>query len=395
MLSRLRTGPLSSSRRLWSICACVLFMPIIALCGTKKAPATSGDSGHDLIVFVNGDRLTGQFVGATQSSVEFEGRFTGTLSFAWSDVKELTVTEATLAVTIKSSLDINTPKNFTVTEPVMENEGTDLVFRRGGAESLRVPLSQLDSATPQRPARWKGTLQSQDSIIGATQKQYQLGGALHITRATQDKRTFKHQVTDINIQASFGESKNSGASPVRTALYDGLFQQNIFIRDNPSGAYGGPYVFVLTDFYHNLSLGMNIEQTYGGGVGWDRQYGRHIFGFGADVRYVNENIYSPGKSLNLAGAGLGEHDSYTLPWPKKNPFTLFERITFVPAFNESHAFQARGIAGLDMPISGRFSVGVQDTDDYLRNAPANSNQNYSSVQLTLSYTIGPLPPKRP
>jgi hypothetical protein len=391
--SRLRRGLLSYGP--WRASTCLLLVSFFAFFQTGGATTNSSDTARDSVLFVNGDRLTGQFVVATETSVEFAGKVTGTVSLSWTDIKELRLSGADLAIVSKTGKDGKVPKNFTVSEPAVENNGTDLVFERQNEESMRVPLAQLVSATPTKQPHWRGSLQSQDSIVGATQKQYQLGGTLHVSRATQDTHKLKHQVTDINLLANYGESKNPGVSPVRTVLYDGLFQHNVFLKDNPNNIYGGAYVFALTDFYHNLSLGMNVEQTYGGGIGWDGRYGNNIFGFAGDIRYVNENIYSPGKSLNLAATGLSEHYALTLPWPKKNPITIFERISFIPALSESHAFQARGIAGLDLPLTDRFSVGVQEMDDYLQNAPAKSNQNYSTTQFTIRYTIGSLPPKSP
>jgi hypothetical protein len=369
------------------ICLYLSLLPLIS-----AHPADS-DPGHDTILFTNGDHLTGRFLGATSTSVEFEGKVTGTLSFDWSDIKEMELDGGTLNAAGKNALEKDTPRNFVVTEASVENNGTELVFKQKSQEARKVPLDNLASVTPDTPAHWRGLLQTQDSIVGATQKQYQLGGGLGVTRTTQDKHKFKRQVTSINLQAAYGESKKPDASPVITGLFDGSLQHNVYLQDTPSSGYGGAYVFGLTDFYRNVSLGMNFQQTYGGGIGWDTQYGGSIFGFAADVRYIDEQVHSATNDLNLAGSGLSEHESLTLSFPKKHPFSIFERVTFIPTFNESRTYQARGIAGLDMPVSARLSLGVQFTDDYLRNAPAKTNQNYSKTALTLKYAIGPLPAK--
>jgi hypothetical protein len=173
------------------VCAFLLFLTLLVLFGTHQAAATSDDTAKDTLVFVNGDRLTGQFIAATKTSVEFKGKVTGALDFAWSDIKELRLIGATMEVSRNVSVDKNTPKNFTVTEPVIENNGTDLVFRRQSADSReepqarQVPLAELVSAAPTKQARWRGSIQSQDSLIGATLKQYQLGATMHLSRATQ------------------------------------------------------------------------------------------------------------------------------------------------------------------------------------------------------------------
>jgi hypothetical protein len=132
---------------------------------------------------------------------------------------------------------------------------------------------------------------------------------------------------------------------------------------------------------------MNLAQSYGAGIGWDGDSGRSSYSLAADIRYLGEDLYSPGKPLALAVAGLGEQYSYTFPGPMGG-ITLSERILFLPAFNDAHGFQVRGTAGIDIPISQTFSVDFSLLDDYLRNAPPKSLQNYAKFIFSVKYVIG-------
>ena len=108
------------------------------------------------------------------------------------------------------------------------------------------------------------------------------------------------------------------------------------------------------------------------------------------IRYVGEDLYSPGKSLSLPVAGLGEQYSYSFPW-LANGINFSERILLLPALNDAHAFQVRGTAGIDVPITDNFSIDIDLLDDYLRNLSPTSLQNYAKVIFSLKYTIGAPP----
>lgn len=357
--------------------------PLIGECHA----ASEGAQGT--IVFINGDRLSGQLNDATSETLTFVGTVTGTLSIKWNLVKGIEFANQTMVVTSSSA-------KVTLTLASMKMVGTEFLLTTNTGDVNKIPSSefvsinpgstlsvQSSSAIPTPLGGWRGMFKMDDSLVGATQKKYDLGATLHMARPTKARTAFKHQVSDVTLQASFGESSKPGASPVRTALYEGILQQNIYLTDKSDW-----YAFGLANAYHNLSLGMHVEQSYGGGIGWDSYHNKHVYGFAADIRYINEDIYAPGRSLKLAASALSEHYSYTFPWPKKKPINFYERITFIPAFNESRAFQVRGIAAFDLPLTPKFSIGLQETDDYLRNAPAKTNQNYSKVQFNLKYSIG-------
>ena len=73
---------------------------------------------------------------------------------------------------------------------------------------------------------------------------------------------------------------------------------------------------MLLNFYHNLSLGMNLAQSYRAGIGWGwRPWQKLAYTLAADVRYLGEDLYVPGKPLSLAVAGFLEQSPHTFRWP--------------------------------------------------------------------------------
>jgi hypothetical protein len=383
--------------KIWNALFPSLLVATVTLTASIPARPQSPAPADDIVLFKNGDRLSGKLVEATHDGVAFAGSSTGTISLQWKTIQRINLCRSSLAVTSKASSSSSALNKFTVHLDAIEVQESDLVLTQSGAgPTITVPIvdfvsldppSSTVAATGAHPGSiltgWRGMLQMQDSLTGATQKKYDVAGSLHVARSTQSKNAFSHQVTSVTLQSDFGEASKPLASPVRTVLYQGILQQDVYLNDK-----GTAYLFGVSDFYHNLSLGMNFQQSYALGVGWNGHHKKHGFGFAGDVRYVGEDIYTPGVSLKLAASGLSEYYTYTFPWPKKKPITFYERVLFVPTFNQSRAYQARGTARLRLPLTPKFSVGLQENDDYLRNAPKGSNQNYSKVSFTLNYSIG-------
>jgi hypothetical protein len=387
----------NSASKIWNVLFPSLLAVTVILTDSIPARPQSAAPTEDVVLFKNSDRLSGKLVEATHDGVAFAGTFTGAISLQWNAIQRISLSRSSLAMTSKASSLSSALNKFTVHLDAIEVHESDLVLTQAGTgPTLTVPIVDFVSLNPPsssivptgvHPASivrgWRGMLQMQDSLTGATQKKYDVAGSLHIARPTQSKNAFSHQVTSVTLQADFGEASKPQASPVRTVLYQGVLQQDVYLNDK-----GSTYLFGLSDFYHNLSLGMNFEQSYGLGIGWNGHRKKQGFGFAADVRYVGEDVYAPGASLKLAASGLSEYYTYTFPWPKKKPISFYERVLFVPTFNQSRAYQARGTARLKLPLTPKFSVGLQENDDYLRNAPKGSNQNYSKVSFTLNYSIG-------
>jgi len=107
-----------------------------------------------------------------------------------------------------------------------------------------------------------------------------------------------------------------------------------------------------------------------------------------DLRYIGEDLYAPGTAQKLAAANLGQNYQIRFALVKGKSIILADNGSVIPAFNNSHALQARGVASFTVPITPNFSIGVQEVDDYLRNAPPKSKQNYSSLQFKVAYTFG-------
>ena len=140
----------------------------------------------------------------------------------------------------------------------------------------------------------------------------------------------------------------------------------------------------MADLYHNNSLGIYFQQSYGGGVGriW------HGTQFEADLRFIGEHFYGPNPSASLIGSQLSETRTFRLNWIKTGA-GFAELIKYTPAFNQSSAWQLYGRGDLFIPINKRFLLSFGADDNYVENAPAPYRKNYLKTTMGLTYTPNP------
>lgn len=371
----------------------LLLILFVGKAAVAQSPGVLTDT--DTVTFTNGDRLSGKLIQAAGDSVTFEGKVTKTLTLDWRDIQQLDLANGTSVFRKNASVNKLMKANVTV----IRVEGPNLVLDPAAATSQTIPIDELASMgkpEPPTPApassSWDGQLSSNDSFLISTQHQYQVGGTVSLGRETTSDQALVHQADNLHLQAAFGESQKPKASPVITRLYEGSFQHDFYLTDtryNDDGSqrYWGPRAFVLADLYDNFSLGMKLEQAYAGGVAWNGEDGPQRFTAGADLRYIGEDLYATTKRLNLVASSFDEN--YSVHFPLATKLAIFaENVWVIPAYNDPHALQARGIASLTLPLTKRLSIGPVLSDDYLRNAPPKSKQNFLSLTFSLSYKLG-------
>jgi hypothetical protein len=363
-----------------------------------KCPLAAADVVRDTVTFSNGDQLSGTFDSATASAVTFSGTVAGKVTLKWTDIASISVQSGEVRI----SRDKCTGQ-VRVAKPTIAVNAGALTIRSQSASEQQLSISEsfhitpIDAANPQEPEKCGyvkaigGTVKfGPESVVRATQKQVSLSGGIDIGIENSETEKLKHQTTTILTEALYTDSRKPGAGAVITQLYSGTFQNNFYLTDAKSKQ-PGPYLYAIANAYRNISLGVDVEHSYGGGIGWDGEHNGSVYTLAADVRYLREDLHLQAP-LSLAVAGLTEQYSYTFGWPKKAGLTVFERITLLPAFNDSHAFQVRGTAGIDFPIGKAVTFDVSYLDDYVRNAPHTSLQNFGKVVVNLKYVFSKASP---
>ncbi len=170
---------------------------------------------------------------------------------------------------------------------------------------------------------------------------------------------------------------------------------NIIHFDAEHDWYFSPRFYFLVDasFDHNYSQGLNLQQIYGGGLGYtvikdpkqelDLKFDIH---YERQTYFVTPNIVPPPPltpSKNLIGADFG--DTYMLKLPHGLVFNQGAVIT--PAFNQTNAYSAVATAGLLFPVYKRFGFTVGALDDFLNDPAAGSKKNSFQFTAGVTYTL--------
>jgi hypothetical protein len=105
----------------------------------------------------------------------------------------------------------------------------------------------------------------------------------------------------------------------------------------------------------------------------------------ADVRYVGEQFYKPGRSAELAGSKFSFRYNVPLPFIVKGA-SLVETATALLVFNKAKSWQLHDDLSLYIPISNSWKLMATAFDDYLRNAPQTFRRNYVNATVGIAYS---------
>ena len=366
--------------------------------------------GPDVLIFTNGDRLQGKFLHAVGGKLEFHSNMLGNISVPWSKVKELH-TASELAV-LPGSVAVRhgkIPKKVPVGTLSLAHS-TITVHQAQPAAAVHIPVKRahyvLDEHTLQKELRnhpnifqaWDGTLTGGATVIQATQQEYTFTGGIAMQRTVPTVSWLNTRTrTTFDLSGSYGKikqpgyTKTSGTPPVTTYVPSTVTKSAIYHADAEQDNYFSSrfYGLVQTSFDHNFAQNLDLQQSYGGGIGWTAiKRAAQEFDLKAAIQYQGQSFInaSPGQNRTLAGSNLAL--AYRLKLPHNMRFT--QNGAYNPSFNTPHAYTANETDSVTIPFFKNLSFSMGTIDNYL-NAPPSSlpPTKRNSFQLTtgVSYTI--------
>lgn len=347
-----------------------------------KAPAKKGPP-PDSIVFSNGDHLTGTLVREVGGTVTFHSEMVGDINIPWSKIKELH-TKSKLAVLNKSF----TARHGQVPAQVPEGtltvaDGLITVQPDNRAVLAPIPVKNalyiIDETTLRKEilhqpgvfAGWIGSMTAGATVVAATQKQYTFSGAITLARVVPTVSWINpRNRTTIDFTGSYGKITQ------RAYLSEGVFypaansKSAIYHASAERDQYFSPRMYVLaqTSFDHNYSQGLDLQQVYGGGLGYTvLKQPKQEFDIKATAQYEKQDFINAtdGTNQNLVGSTFA--GAYVLHLFRGLLFS--QQVAYLPAYNNLRAYSATESDTLAIPFykSLSFSVGTQDS--YLNDPP--------------------------
>jgi hypothetical protein len=357
------------------------------------AAQTAAKAAPDVIVFTNGDQLTGTLERATGDSFVFKSDMAGEVTVSADKIKELRAGGKFVALKKSEKITRTSKQPGAVTYA----DNTVTVATPSGTPEV-VPVKDLayliDSATYSKEVTsnpgiwygWHGAVSGGITLIESTQTGQNYNAAVNLVRLIPSVDFLPPRTrSTINVLETYGKI-DQPFIPQTPPIPASVTKTNIFHADAEHDKYFTErlYGLVGASFDHNYSQGLNLQQIYGIGLGWTViKTPVQEFDVKADIHYERQNFQPPTPSNDLVGSSFTE--LYHRNLPAKIIFT--ESGTFIPAWNNSNAYSAVFAAGLQLPTYKRFSLNINLLDNYL-NQPAvgyksNSLQFITGVLYTL------------
>jgi hypothetical protein len=344
----------------------------------------------DLVIFTNGEQLTGTLEKADSKTITFKSLMVGEVTVPWANIKELHSSQ-TFAV-LKQNAKLTRKDALTqVTEGAISAPDNKQIAVTSPTSTTTVPLAQVSQLIPTaeftkafHPIRftqgWAGIASGGVSLVRSTEDSTTFNGGIALTRALPAVAWLPPSSrTSIGYSQSYGETSQSGTPTVKTNIFDAGIEQD---------KYFSPKFFALADaaFDHNFSSNLNLQQAYGGGIGYNvLKTPKQQLDIKADLHYEKQSFFGPNTTDNIVGSTFSE--AYLRTLPKKIVFTEFGSYT--PAWNAPADYSAHINASLGFPVYKGFAFAVTATDDYLNDAPVGTNKNSSQFTTNITYTIKP------
>jgi hypothetical protein len=360
--------------------------------GRAQAPAAK--PAPDVIVFTNGDQLTGTMERGTGSSIVFKSDAVGEVTVSMDKIKELR-SNGSFVVLKKGEKITRTSK-----QPGTITYADNAVTLTNSSSSVEtIPTKELTYIIDQKTYNqevvsnpgfltgWKGTITGGATIVRSTQDSTNLNAGVALIRAIPTVPYLPARTrTTFNLLETYGKLTEPTIPQTTPPTPTSVAKTSIFHTDAEHDRYLSSrlYALVGTSFDHNFSQGLNLQQIYGGGIGYTAIMDpKQELDLKADVHYERQNFQPPTVSNNLIGSTFTE--LYHRNLPAKIVFT--ESGSYIAAWNALSDYSAIGAAGLQLPVYKRFGLNINVLDNFLNDPAAGYNKNSFQFVTGVTYTL--------
>lgn len=360
---------------------------------SAQAPKSTAKPGSDVLIFVDGEKLIGHLERATASSVVFKSDMAGEITVEWSKIQEIHSPQNFAAipksVKLRRSEDVSkVPQGaLAVTAQKIEvtpSPGASPQTVAVGDLAQLVPLPDFEKAFHHAgfTEGWAGGATAGLSLTEATQKNQTFTAAVNLVRAVPGENWLDlRSRTIFDYDEAYSALTQPGSPTVKTSLFHADLEQDRYLS---------PRVFVFGQamFDHSVSQGLDLQQTYGGGLGLVVfKTTRREFDFKASVDYIDQRFETSALNKTLVGSIFSE----TYIQKFAHGILLNEQGGVTPAWNNTSAYSAFASAGLTFPVYHHLGLTVGALDDFLNDPPPGFKKNSFEFTLGATYSFKPAP----
>jgi hypothetical protein len=399
----MRPFPPSSFARSLALLSLIAFASRQPALAQEKKPEIT-----DVIVFTNGDQLSGKFERSVAGNIIFKSDVVGEVTISLDKVKELRPSSSYIVIR-KDEKITRVPK-----QPVsvaVENSTLKATLPTGAVETLAIKDVGyiIDGETyhkeltenPGPFQHWNGSVTGGVTVLQATSFGQTFTAAASFIRAIPTVAYLPPRTrTTFNLLETYGKLTqpqiplpafcNGSKNP--PGCQDSVAKTHVFHADFEHDKYMTQRFFVLGTFAfdHNYGQGLDFQQLYGGGAGYTiLQTPIQQLDVRGDIHYMRQNFiqYAPPlistPNEDLIGSTFGENYKRTLP----GKILLTQSASYIQSWNNTNAWSAIGGFGLALPVYHRFSLSVNLLNNYLNNPAFGFKKNSLQFVTGVTYTL--------
>ncbi len=368
-------------------------VPMHAQTPAAAAPAS------DVLVFTNGDQLTGKLVHEAGGKVTFHSDMAGDVTVTWDKIKSIHTAQQFAVIQQGQHVTRKTADADVAQGSIQVEESQVKVTQGTSGASKDIPVKDaqyvIDKDTYTKELRshpgffsgWNGSVTAGATLVEATQNSRNFTGNAALVRAIPSVDWIDPRYRTIfDFTGAYGQVTQPGTTGTKT---------NIIHFDAEHDWFVSPRFYFLVDasFDHNYSQGLSLQQVYGGGIGYTViKEPKQQLDVKLDVHYERQQYFvTPNvipippltPSKNLIGMDFG--DTYMLKLP--HGLTFNQGATITPAFNQTNAYSAVATAALLFPVYKRFGFSLGGLDDFLNDPAAGSKKNSFQFTAGVTYSL--------
>jgi hypothetical protein len=378
--------------RITGIALPAAFLATIPLCASWKCAAQAKPAPNpapDVLVLSNGDTLHGKFVSSTAGKVTFHSDPLGDVTLTWDKIKELHTAEK--FGVINEAVAVHHKKNA-LQFPVGTLDVADqavTVHPENAPPVAPIPVKNaqfiMDSASldkqinhePNFFTGWNGPVTFGATVVSATTNQYTFTGAVSLVRAIPTVSWLDaRDKTIVGFNESYGKITQPAYSYAPTPGAPLLVDVPAVVTKSAITHFGAErdeyfssrvYALGQATFDHNYAQDLQLQQIYGGGIGWTViKDPKQEFDLKGTVQYEKQQFTPGSGNLNQDLIGSTFAASYLL---HLKLLTYSQTLAYIPAYNQVKAYSATETDTVSFPAYKNFSFTVGTLDTYLNDAP--------------------------
>jgi hypothetical protein len=369
--------------------------------GFAQARPSAVKPAPDVIVFTNGDQLTGAVERGEGDSIVFKSDMAGEITVPYAKIKELRAHGSfallrkdtkTLTMNVREGTVAYADNKVTLTVP---SGGTEIV------EPKNVGFL-IDKPTYDKQANghvgllsgWKGAVTGGATFVRSTDNGSTYTAGTTLVRAIPLVPYLPPKSKSIfNLTETYGKLSQPVIPHTVPPTPPSIAKTDIFGAGFEQDEYFSPRFYALghTNFNHDYSQGLRLQQVYGAGIGWTPvKTGKQQLDVKADLHYEKQHFEPASDPLteanpdqNLIGSTISELYHRTLPWK----IGLTESADILPAYNNTNAYSADATVAFVLPVYKRLGVNFTTTDNFLNDPAAGYKKNSFQFVTGATYTL--------